>query len=336
MFLLPIFPCLPFSLTYTKIRIIRVDSWLEKMEEWRKFLNPDVFSRIKDKKLVAKIIVSGYLSGLHRSRWRGFSGEFTEHRPYSPMDNPKYINWKLYAKTDKYFTKKFEEETNLNCWLLLDKSASMGFKSNRISKLDYASYLSAALSYLILSQRDRLGFVLFDKETKNILPPRNSDRNFSTILWWLGNLKPGETTSIAETITNLIPIVGSRNLIILISDLLGNPEKIVQNLNWLRHNHNDIIIFCILDPAEIDFPFSGDTEFIDLESENRVKTRPETVRSQYLSRMKKLLYFYEQECKNNRLDFVLLKTSDHLDKMLLAYLTKREKTALKRHTAHIF
>jgi len=306
------------------------------MEEWRKFLNPEVFSRIKDKKLVAKIIINGYLSGLHRSRWRGFSGEFTEHRPYSPMDNPRYINWKLYAKTDKYFTKKFEEETNLNCWLLLDKSASMGYKSNNISKLNYASYLSAVLAYLIFSQRDRLGFVLFDKETKNILSPRNSEKNLSTILWWLENLKPGETTSIARIITQLEPTIGSRNLVILISDCLEKPEPVLQSLNWLRHKQNDLIVFCILDPMEINFSFSGNTEFVDLETPDRIKTRPEDVKLHYLNQIKNLINSYTQGCLNNKIDFVLINTSDSLDKTLFAYLTKREKTALKRHTAHTF
>src|SRR5690606_37579043 len=237
------------------------------MSSVEKYLKPEVINQIKRLDLRAQFVVKGFLQGLHASPFHGFSVEFSEHRRYSPGDDPKDIDWLVYAKTDKYYVKKFEAETNITGYLVMDASESMGYTYRQdITKFDYAVCLAAALCYLMIHQQDPVGLITFDEKIRSSLAPKSKRAHLGNVLSLLARLKPSGNTEVAKSLTQLAAMLRHRSLVMLFSDLLTEIKPLMQALHRLRHRGHDIILFHILDEAEVRFPFEGLVELEDPET----------------------------------------------------------------------
>ncbi|MHC5055660.1 MAG: DUF58 domain-containing protein [Planctomycetota bacterium] len=292
-----------------------------------RYLDFDVLARIHSMQLLAKVVVEGFLLGLHRSPFRGFSVEFAEYRQYSPGDEIKHVDWKVFGKTDRYYVKQFEEETNLTCYVLLDASASMAYKSDeeRITKLEYASYMAACLSYFMMGQRDATGLMVFDSKVRTIIPPRLRQTHLRRMLTELEDLEPGGDTNISAPLHDLAEGLKRRGLIVLISDLMDDPEKVLSALQHFRFQGHDVIVFHVMDPAELTFPFQSMTEFTDLESGEKELVSPEGMKPVYMAELGRFLKFYEKGCADVRADYKLFDTAKPLETALSEYLYRRSR-----------
>lgn len=295
------------------------------MQAYRRFLEPEVISRLSGMELKARLVVEGFITGLHRSPYHGFSVEFAEHRPYMPGDNIKNIDWKVLGRTDKYFIKEFEEETNLKAYILLDSSASMGYKSDGISKLEYAAYLGAALAYLMLLQRDAVGLVIFNEKIQKFIPARSVFSHLHYLLKELEELQPARTTDVSTTLHQMAERIKRRGLIIILSDLWDEPRRVLSGLKHFRHKKHEIIVFHILDPQEKDFAFEKETVFEDLETGEQIFTSPLQIKREYLKQFREWSSNLGWQCRESLIDYQLLDTQINYDKALLSYLNKREK-----------
>jgi uncharacterized protein (DUF58 family) len=293
--------------------------------DYRKYLQPDVVSRLSGLDLVARLVVEGFITGLHRSPYHGFSVEFSEYRPYIPGDPLRHIDWKVLGRTDRYYLKQFEEETNLRAMLLLDASGSMGYTSTGIDKLQYAIYLSAALSYLFLLQRDAVGLVTFDDHIRAFLPPRSVFSYLHVLLKEMSGLKSGGETRVAHTFHQLAERIKRRGLIVVLSDLMDHPDRVLTALKHFRHRKHEVIVFHILDPKEKSFSFDRDAVFIDMETDERVETQPWQMRAEYQLLMTGMLDRFKRECRQHRIDYVLLDTTQPFDTALFRYLAARKR-----------
>jgi uncharacterized protein (DUF58 family) len=291
------------------------------------YLDFDVLARIDNMQLLAKVVVEGFLLGLHRSPFRGFSVEFAEYRQYSPGDEIKNIDWKVYGKTDRYYIKQYEEETNLTCYILLDASASMGYRSKEggLSKLQYGCYLTACLSYFMMGQRDAAGLTIFDDKIRTIVPPRLRQTHMKHILAALENCTPGGETNIAGPMHDLAEGLKRRGLIILISDLMSEPQAVLSALQHFRFQGHDIIVFHVMDNAELTFPFDTMTEFTDLETRERALVSPEGIRQEYMAELGQFLAAYEKGCADVKADYKLFDTTRPLELALSEYLFRRSR-----------
>jgi len=295
-------------------------------EDYRRFLKPDVVSKLSGMEIKARLVVEGFIAGLHKSPYHGFSVEFAEHRQYMPGDPLKNVDWKVYAKTDRFFIKEFEEETNLKAYILVDTSGSMGYSSNSLNKLEYACYLSAALSYLMLKQRDSVGLVLFDQNIKKYIPPKSALRShLHVILQELDKMEPSQTTNISSTLHQMAERIKRRGLIILISDLFDDPDRVINGLKHFRHKKHEVIVFHVLDPKERTFAFPELAIFKDLETDEELMTSPWQIRKEYTERFKALVNKYTLQCRESLIDYVLLDTSIPFDYALFSYLSKRQR-----------
>lgn len=293
-----------------------------------KYLDFDVLARISSMELLAKTVVEGFLLGLHRSPFRGFSVEFAEYRQYVPGDEIKYIDWKVFAKSDRYYLKQFEEETNLACHILVDCSASMNYPQDPqtgFSKFDYAARLAACLSYFIMRQRDAVGLALFDTKIRTILPPRVRPSHLQHILTELENARPGGETNVAVPLHTLAEGLKRRGMVILISDLLDDPKTVLSALQHFAFQGHSVLVLQVLDPSEIDFTFHSLTEFTDMESGEAMLVSPEGMRSTYLEEMRRFLTAYEKGCASLKADYRLFNTRMPLDLALSEYLYKRSR-----------
>ena len=295
------------------------------MTEARNYLDPNALSRLGSMELVARLVVEGFITGLHKSPYQGFSVEFAEHRQYMPGDEIRYIDWKVFAKSDRYYVKKFEEETNLRSYILLDASGSMGYRSNGLSKLEYGSYLAASLSYLMLKQRDSVGLVTFDTEIKEYIPPRGEATHLKAILSTLGNLTPGNETQISRIFHELAKRIVRRGLIIVISDLIDQPQSTLSALKHFRHSKHEVIVFHLMDPAEMDFPFEGPVIFRDMETAETLPTQADALRDAYRDELESFLQAYRRGCGANAIDYVLMPTSEPYAMALASYLSHRQR-----------
>jgi uncharacterized protein (DUF58 family) len=295
-------------------------------QDYRRFLRPDVVSKLSGMEIKARLVVEGFIAGLHKSPYHGFSVEFAEHRQYMPGDPLKNVDWKVYAKTDRFFIKEFEEETNLKAYILVDTSGSMGYSSNGVNKLEYSCYLSAALSYLMLKQRDSVGLVLFDQNIKKYIPPKSALRShLHVILQELDKLEPSQTTNVSFALHQMAERIKRRGLIILISDLFDDPDKVINGLKHFRHKKHEVIVFHVLDPKERNFAFPELAIFKDLETNEELMTSPWQIRKEYTERFKALVNKYTLQCRESLIDYVLLDTSVSFDYALFSYLSKRQR-----------
>ena len=300
-----------------------IDIMLQK--DYRKYLKPDVVSKLKTMDLRARLVVEGFIAGLHKSPYHGFSVEFAEHRQYMPGDEIRHIDWKVYGKTDRYYVKQFEEETNLKSYLLLDASASMGFASNGINKLEYASFLTAALTYLMIKQRDAVGLLTFDKKIRKYLPPRSISSYLHLILKELENLHSAEKTDVADTFHEMAESINRRGLIVILSDLFDDPDKIMLGLKHFRHKKHEVIVFHILDPMEMSFAFNRDAIFKDLETGEEISTQSWHIQQEYQKLVNQFIENYKRQCYRNQIDYILLNTAMDFDRALIEYLIKRKR-----------
>ncbi len=294
-------------------------------QDYRQFLKPTTVSKLANLNLVARLVVEGFITGLHRSPYHGFSVEFAEHRPYMPGDDIRHIDWKVYGKTNRYYLKEFEEETNLKAYLLLDTSASMNYTSHSITKIEYAKYLAAALAYLMIHQRDAVGLVTFDEKIRRYLPPRSVFSYLSVLLQELQKTKSRFKTDIAETLHQMAERIHRRGLVILFSDLFDDPQQIISGLKHFRHKKHEVIVFQILDPYERTFNFKQDAVFQDMESGEKLATQPWHIRAEYRRLMQEFIHTLKTHCRENRIDYVLMDTTQDFDRALMQYLIKRKK-----------
>ncbi|MBN1997689.1 DUF58 domain-containing protein, partial [candidate division KSB1 bacterium] len=267
----------------------------------------------------------GFITGLHKSPYHGFSVEFAEHRQYMPGDDIRHIDWKVYGKTDRYYVKEFEEETNLKAYILLDASASMAFSSHIVTKLQYASYLAAALSFLMIRQRDSVGLLTFNDKIRRYLPPRSVMTYLSLILKELQTVQSGSKTDVAFTFHQLAERIKRRGLIIILSDLLDEPDKVLSGLKHFRHKKHEVIVFHVLDPFELNFNFSRNAVFQDMETGEKLPTQPWHIRGPYRKLVQKFITNYKKKCMENKIDYVLLDSTQEFDKALVQYLIKRKR-----------
>ncbi len=295
-------------------------------EDYKQYLKPDFVAKLGNLELIARLVVEGFITGLHKSPYHGFSVEFAEHRQYMPGDEPKHIDWKIFGKTDRFYIKQFEEETNLKAYLILDASRSMAFStSNRISKLEYAAYVAAALAYLMVQQRDAVGLTVYDEKLRLYMPPHATKSYLKEILYHLGKTQAEGKTGTATTLHLIAERIKRRGLVIVLSDLFDKSKDVVTALKHFRHKKNEVIVMQILDPMERSFAFGGDAIFRDMETKEEITTQPYHLQKAYQEEMKKFLDFYKKECRENNIDYVLLDTSVPFDVALFQYLSKRQK-----------
>ena len=288
-------------------------------------LSPEIISRLNNLSLKARFVVEGFIVGLHRSPYHGFSVEFSEHRAYGIGDEIRYIDWKLWGKTDRYFIKQFEEETNLKCYLLFDQSLSMNFQSGKISKLEYARLLAASLGYLMLKQQDAVGLILFDDQIRVNIPARSKRSHLNVILSQMENISSGPETHIAPVLHQTAEVLKKRGLIILISDLFDSPEEVLSGLQHFRYKGHEVVVFHILDPQELKLDFFQRTRFRDMESGEEMITEPWHIQVDYQRNMEAFCNNYKVKCRQNNIDYVRLTTDESIDLALSEYLLKRKR-----------
>jgi len=295
--------------------------------EARRYLDPAVVARLAHLDVRARLVVEGFISGMHRSPFHGFSVEFAEHRPYMQGDPLKNLDWKVLAKSDRYLVKQYTEETNLRCHLLLDLSGSMGFQSQRasLSKFEYARSLAAALAYLMLGQQDAVGALLFSDRPRAFVPARSVRSHLDVLLKTIAAGAPEGRTQLAPSLHELAERIKRRGLVVLLSDLMDKPEEVLSGLQHFRHRHHEVIVFHILDPDEIEFPFHDTSTFVDLESGTRLTTEPWEIGARYRERLEAWRERYRRACREQLVDYVPLDTRTPFDRALLAYLEKRAK-----------
>lgn len=290
----------------------------------RQFLDPAVVARLGTLELRARTIVEGFLTGLHRSPFKGFSVEFAEYRQYMPGDDLSTIDWKVYARSDRHYVKKFEAETNLSCHIMLDVSGSMGYGSRGLTKFDYAQCLAASLAYLMNRQHDGVGLTAFDEGIVGRLPASARTGHLRAMLLTLERLKLGQKTNVAKPMHQLASSIRKRGMVVLISDLLDDPEQVIRGLKHFTFHGTDVVVFQVLDPHELEFPFERATRFTDMESEAEVTAVPALVRQHYIDAMQTLIARYRRELGGAGIDYHLLTTTDPLELALMQYLSTRE------------
>jgi len=288
-----------------------------------KYLDPNILSTIGTLDVVARQVVEGVRIGMHRSPARGISSEFTAYRQYVPGDDVHHVDWKSYARSDRYYIKLYEAETNFVANLLLDASASMTYSSGEITKLEYAKYMAASMAYLITDQSDSVGLAVFDGETQAYVPPKSSRSILNDISRELENATPAPRTNVGEVLSNFAHRMARRGVVMLFSDLLDNTEEFVSGINHLRFKGHNVIVFHILDPYELEFPFKGTSKFLGLENEGEIITQPDRLRNSYLKELDKFISSIRGACAKAQVDYVLVNTADPIEQVLSGYLLQR-------------
>lgn len=287
------------------------------------FLDPVVLSRIDNLELLARTVVDGFLHGLHRSPHLGLSLDFAEHRAYMPGDDIRRIDWRLFARTDRFFVKLFEAETSADFIVLLDVSRSMSFGSHPVSKLDYARYLAACLTYFSQKQRDRVGLATFDHEVVEYIPP--STRHMELILYALDKAEPGRPGDLVAPLRQIGENLSHRGIVLLISDFYEDPDTVIEASRHLRYRGHDLIVFHVLDPAEMDFPFDEASNFQDLETGQMIPIVPDELAEEYRTLVREHTAELERRFAASQIDYEVLNTAQPLDFALFQYLSSREK-----------
>jgi len=288
-----------------------------------RFVDPKILARIRNLELLARTVVEGFINGLHRAPYFGASIDFAEHRGYVPGDDIRRVDWRLYARTDKYFVKQYEADTNANFVVLFDISKSMSFASQGLSKLEYGSYVAACLAYLSHRQRDRVGIVTFDQDVVNYVPP--SAKHFNVLLHTLDRARAERPGRILGPLSTIAEHFKRRSLVALISDLYENPDDVLDALKPYRFHGNDLVVFHVLDPAEITFPYNDASRFEDLESGEEIPVIPSSFADEYRKMIAAHIEALTTKCSEARIDYVQLDTSKPLDEALFKYLGTRER-----------
>ena len=291
-----------------------------------RFLDPAVIARLGTLELKARTIVEGFLSGLHRSPFKGFSVEFAEYRQYLPGDDLSSIDWKVYARSDRYYVKKFEEETNLDCYILLDVSKSMGYgRREGPTKLAYSQMLAASLAYLMNRQRDAVSLTTFDDTIITMVPPSARPGHLRALLVTLDRAQLGTRTDVSKPLHTLADAMAKRGMVVLISDLLDDHERVADGLRHFRFRGTDVVVFHVMDPDELTFPFERASKFRDIEAGDELMAVPSLVRGSYLEELERVLDFYRRELGSIGIDYRLVSTSEPLEFALMSYLSNRSR-----------
>jgi uncharacterized protein (DUF58 family) len=294
-------------------------------ESSRKYLDPEVLNAISGLELKARLIVEGFVSGMHRSPFHGFSVEFAEHREYVPGDDVRFVDWKVYAKSDRYYIKQYEEETNLCAWIFVDVSESMDYGTGAMNKIEYARHVAAAMAYLITQQQDAVGLCLFDDRLRTVLPPASSTGHLRVLIHQLEQAETGGQTGLGTAIHQAAERIGRRGIVVIISDLLEKADSILAAVRRLRHDRHEVILFHLLDHDERTFPFERMTRFEGLEEMPDLMADPAALRTQYLAELDQFTRTIRHGCLGNAADFVELDPSTPLDVSLSTYLASRGK-----------
>ena len=294
-----------------------------RLKAGARFLDPEVLARIDRLDLLARTVVEGFINGLHRSPYLGFSVDFAEHRQYMPGDDIRRIDWKVYARSDRFYVKEFEADSNSNFMAVVDVSRSMDFGSNGVTKLDYARYLAACLTYFASKQRDRVGFATFDDDIVDYVPP--SAKHLDTILHVIDRIEPGGRSDLRLPLMKVTEAARRRGIVVVISDFYEQPRAAVDAVLNLRYRGHDVIVYQVLDPAEIDFTFDEAATYEDLETGASIPVVPGKLRAQYRSMMDEHLERISKLMIQNQIDYGLMRTSQPLDEALFQYLGMRER-----------
>jgi uncharacterized protein (DUF58 family) len=294
------------------------------VEDYQKYLNPHTLASLEGLDLQARMVVEGYVAGMHPSPYHGFSVEFAEHREYVPGDDIRHIDWKVWSKTDKFYLKQYEEETNLLLYLLLDTSESMGYASaDNVTKLQYAQFVVASLAYMILQQQDSVGLVVFDDAVRRYLKPAGQASQLKELIHMLDVTPAQEKSDIGMVLNDLAERFKKRGVVAILSDLFDEPARILTGLKHFRHRRHEVIVFHILDPAEVEFPFRATTLFKGLEGMPEVLTEPHALRRAYQAELGAYLDEIKTGCRMMDIDYVPLRTDQSLDVPLSSYLASR-------------
>ncbi len=317
------------------------------MAEIPRFLDPETLSRLSSMEMRARIVVDGFVSGLHKSPYRGFGVEFVEYRQYTPGDDIRHVDWKAVARSDRYYVKEYEDETNLECMLLLDRSASMGYGSRRpgrsgrsgrsgeaggsgsaggaggLDKLEYGSYLAASLAHLIMRQGDGVGLVTFDEAVRDYLPPSSKNTQLPAIHTALEGVRAGEGTDIGSPLHELAESIPRRGLVILISDLIDDVEEVMNALMHFRFKGHEVLVFHIVDREELDFTFTETARFDDPETGERITVTPSAIRGDYTEAVRAFMESIRTGCAKIQVDYERMETERPLDFALFSYLSRR-------------
>lgn len=319
--------------------------------DYRKYLDPNVISKLSNIELKAKFVVEGFIAGLHKSPYHGFSVEFAEHRQYMPGDDLKYLDWKVLGRTDRFYIKQYEEETNLKSYLIVDASRSMSFMSDEnklnvlspfkkffgakdkqapagntrsITKLEYATYLAASISVLMNFQKDAAGLVIYDEKINTFIPPKATSQNLKLILNSLSHIEGAGKTNTASALNTIAERIKRRGLVIIFSDLFDDQQAVINSLKHFRYKKNEVIVFQILDALEMSFAIDSPTIFKDMETNKEMLSQPISVMQSYKDAVQQFLDNYKRACRMNNIDYVLLSTQTPFDTALLEYLNKRK------------
>jgi len=295
------------------------------VKNYQKYLDPRTLAKLQGLELRARAIVEGYVSGMHKSPYHGFSIEFAEHREYVPGDDLRHVDWKVFGKTDKYYLKQYEQETNLVAYVLLDISESMRYQSPDapLSKLEYAQCIAAALSHLILQQQDSVGLVTFDREIRNFVPASGNPSHLKQLLHVMSACEPVRKTATGPIFHELAERLTKRSVVLILSDLFDSVPSMMAGLKHFRHRRHDVIVFQVLDPAELDFPFSRTTMFKGLEKFPDVVTDPRSIRRAYLEELQRHIHEVRKGCRSQNVDYRLFRTDETLDVALSSFVSAR-------------
>jgi uncharacterized protein (DUF58 family) len=288
-----------------------------------KYLDPLVLAKVRSLELKARLIVEGYLSGMHKSPYHGFSVEFAQHREYVPGDDIKHIDWKVYGRTGRFYLKQYEEETNLVLWILLDTSESMRYGSGPVTKYDYACMTAAALAYLTVHQSDSVGFVTFDRQVRSFLKPSSQPSHLREIVRLMNRGCGEQKTSLAPIFHDLAERINRRSILVLLSDLFDEPDTILAGLKHLRYKRHEVAVMNVMDGAELDFPFQDATLFRGLEEYPDLLTDPRSLREGYLAEVAAFVSEMQHGCRNQNIDYVQLRTDTNLGVAISSYLAHR-------------
>jgi uncharacterized protein (DUF58 family) len=290
-----------------------------------KYLDPAILARLPNMEVVARKLVKGAFVGYHKSPDFGHSVEFVDHRDYVAGDDLRSVDWRVWARKDKYYVKRFEMEAQLKATIILDSSKSMDFGEGKLTKLQYGSYMAATLAYCIIHQNDMAGFVNFDGKVRNYIPPRGSRQHMRLILHALGNIQPGTATNVPDVCHHLADTIRSRGMVIIISDLLDDPERILGGLRHFQHKKHDVILFHLLDDAELDLPYAELANFNELETGSLLAVDPAGFRAKYKSRVTDFCNYLREGCLKTNIDYNLIRTSQPLETVLSNYFTFRTR-----------
>ena len=299
---------------------------MKQQSDFRKFLNPAVVAKLKSLELKARTVVEGFMVGYHKSPYHGFSVEFSQHRPYMQGDSIKNLDWKVFAKSERYYIKQYEEETNLLAHIILDSSKSMDYKHDGdITKYDYAKVLAASLVYLLLRQQDAVGLAIYSDEIKSYLRPKSKWTYLRQILSEIERSKPSSVTKTSESINAIVENIKTRGLVIVISDFLDDVNEVLDSLKKFYYKKNEVIVFQILDPIERNFGFNKDSIFIDMETNEELTTQPIQIQKAYSDTMKEYLTTFKNGCEKYGFDYNLIDTTSSFDAALMSFFKKRAK-----------